>query len=223
MSLAPTRPCPGYFTRVAVRTGDGGSAAPIPCPGRGGWTLFAAGDRGSGIYCRRGPGLAGTSRFARPAGSDRCRFPAGLDLATTTDYPAHLGLPAFGLHACLARRRRRYGAGGQAASGGRRVRGPASLLARQGAARVIGGVRSPGPRPATLAAAYTPVTHGEGFVCQGAAKLPECPDSTSCLNPSAAAFLASFSAELAIGRARFVSYGAAAGEPDPAATARFRT
>ena len=39
------------------------------------------------------------------------------------------------------------------------------LLARRGTGRVIGGVRSPA-QAATLAAAYTPVALGEGFVAR---------------------------------------------------------
>ena len=88
--------------------------------------------------------------------------PAGLDLATATTIPLTWAT-AFGLV-----RVSHAGADDTvlvtAASGGV---GSAigQLLARQGAARVIGGVRSPA-QAATLAAAYTPVTQGEGFVAR---------------------------------------------------------
>jgi NADPH2:quinone reductase len=87
------------------------------------------------------------------------------------------------------------------------------LLARQGAARVIGGVRSPAPA-ATLAAAYTPVTQGEGFVAR-AVQTAGVPGFDVVLESVGGSVLASVFGGLAVG-GRVVSYGAAAGEPDPA-------
>ena len=87
------------------------------------------------------------------------------------------------------------------------------LLARQGAARVIGGVRSPA-QGATLAAAYTPVTHGEGFVAR-ALQTAGVPGFDVVLESVGGSVLASVLGGLAVG-GQVVSYGAAAGEPDPA-------
>src|ERR1700742_381410 len=119
---------------------------------------FAAGDR-LVAFTVDGTGLADVA-VAR-AGLT-VPVPAGLDLATATTIPLTWAT-AFGLV-----RVSHAGAGDTvlvtAASGGV---GSAigQLLARQGAARVIGGVRSPA-QAATLAAAYTPVTQGEGFVAR---------------------------------------------------------
>jgi NADPH:quinone reductase len=136
--------------------------------------------------------------------------PVGLDLATATTIPLTWAT-AFGLV-----RVSRVGAGDTvlvtAASGGV---GSAigQLLARQGAARMIGGVRS-AAQAATLAAAYTPVTLDEGFVAR-ALQTAGVPGFDVVLESVGGSVLASVLGGLAVG-GRVVSYGAAAGEPDPA-------
>jgi len=150
------RGVPGYFTGWPFVPGMevGGT---IHALGEGVDT-FAAGDRVV-AFTVDGTGLADVA-VAR-AGLT-VPVPAGLDLATATTIPLTWAT-AFGLV-----RVSHAGAGDTvlvtAASGGV---GSAigQLLARQGAARVIGGVRSPA-QAATLAAAYTPVTQGEGFVAR---------------------------------------------------------
>ena len=136
--------------------------------------------------------------------------PSGLDLATATTIPLTWAT-AFGLV-----RVSHAGASDTvlvtAASGGV---GSAigQLLARQGAACVIGGVRSPA-QAGTLAAAYTPVTQGEGFVAR-ALQTAGVPGFDVVLESVGGSVLASVLGGLAVG-GRVVSYGAAAGEPDPA-------
>ena len=87
------------------------------------------------------------------------------------------------------------------------------LLARRGAARLIGGVRFPA-QAATLAAAYVPVNQGEGFVSR-ALRTAGVPGFDVVLESVGGSVLASVLDGLAVG-GRVVSYGAAAGEPDPA-------
>src|SRR6202042_1060196 len=87
------------------------------------------------------------------------------------------------------------------------------LLTRQGAVRVIGGGRSRA-QAATLAAAYTPVTLGEGFVAR-ALQTAGVPGFDVVLESIGGSVLASVLGGLAVG-GQVVSYGAAAGEPDPA-------
>ena len=78
---------------------------------------------------------------------------------------------------------------------------------------MIGGVRLPA-QAATLAAAYTPVTHGAGFVAR-ALQTSGVPGFDVVLESVGGSVLASVLGGLAVG-GRVVSYGAAAGEPDPA-------
>ena len=87
------------------------------------------------------------------------------------------------------------------------------LLARQDAARVVGGVRSPA-QAATLAAAYTPVTQGDGFMGR-ALQAAGVPGFDVVLESVGGSVLASVLGGLAVG-GQVVSYGAAAGGPDPA-------
>jgi NADPH2:quinone reductase len=95
------------------------------------------------------------------------------------------------------------------------------LLARQGAARVTGGMRSLA-QAATLAAAYTRVPQGEGFVAR-ALQTAGVPGFDVVLESVGGSVLASVLGGLAVG-GQVVSYGAAAGEPDPAPPpVRFRT
>ena len=75
------------------------------------------------------------------------------------------------------------------------------LLAQQGAARVIGGVRSPA-QAATLAAACTPVTHGEGFVAR-ALQTAGVPGFDIVLESIGGSLLASVLGGLAVVRGRF--------------------
>jgi NADPH:quinone reductase len=150
------RGVPGYFTGWPFVPGMevGGT---IHALGEG-VDAFAAGDRVV-AFTVDGTGLADVA-VARVGLT--VPVPAGLDLATATTIPLTWAT-AFGLV-----RVSHADAGDTvlvtAASGGV---GSAigQLLARQGAARVIGGVRSPA-QAATLAAAYTPVTQGEGFVAR---------------------------------------------------------
>jgi len=197
------RGVPGYFTGWPFVPGMevGGT---IHALGKGVDT-FAAGDRVV-AFTVDGTGLADVA-VAR-AGLT-VPVPAGLDLATATTIPLTWAT-AFGLV-----RVSHAGAGDTvlvtAASGGV---GSAigQLLARQGAARVIGGVRSPA-QAATLAAAYTPVTQGEGFVAR-ALQTAGVPGFDVVLESVGGSVLASVLGGLAVG-GQVVSYGAAAGEPDP--------
>ena len=198
------RGVPGYFTGWPFVPGMevGGT---IHALGEGVDT-FAAGDRVV-AFTVDGTGLADVA-VAR-AGLT-VPVPAGLDLATATTIPLTWAT-AFGLV-----RVSHADAGDTvlvtAASGGV---GSAigQLLARQGTARVIGGVRSPA-QAATLAAAYTPVTQGEGFVAR-ALQTAGMPGFDVVLESVGGSVLASVLGGLAVG-GQVVSYGAAAGEPDPA-------
>jgi NADPH:quinone reductase len=198
------RGVPGYFTGWPFVPGMevGGT---IRALGEG-VNTFAAGDRVV-AFTVDGTGLADVA-VAR-AGLT-VPVPAGLDLATATTIPLTWAT-AFGLV-----RVSHAGTGDTvlvtAASGGV---GSAvgQLLARQGAARVIGGVRSPA-QAATLAAAYTPVIQGEGFVAR-ALQTAGVPGFDIVLESVGGSVLASVLGALAVG-GRIVSYGAAAGEPDPA-------
>jgi NADPH:quinone reductase len=196
------RGVPGYFTGWPFVPGMevGGT---IHALGEGVDT-FAAGDRVV-AFTVDGTGLADVA-VAR-AGLT-VPVPAGLDLATATTIPLTWAT-AFGLV-------RVADAGDTvlvtAASGGV---GSAlgQLLSSRGAARVIGGVRSPA-QAATLAAAYAPVTLGEGFVSR-ALQTAGVPGFDVVLESVGGSVLASVLSGLTVG-GRVVSYGAAAGEPDPA-------
>jgi NADPH:quinone reductase len=198
------RGVPGYFTGWPFVPGMevGGT---IHALGEG-VDAFAAGDRVV-AFTVDGTGLADVA-VARVGLT--VPVPADLDLATATTIPLTWAT-AFGLV-----RVSHADAGDTvlvtAASGGV---GSAigQLLARQGAARVIGGVRSPA-QAATLAAAYTPVTQGEGFVAR-ALQTAGVPGFDVVLESVGGSVLASVLGGLAVG-GRVVSYGAAAGEPDPA-------
>ena len=198
------RGVPGYFTGWPFVPGMevGGT---IHALGEGVDT-FATGDRVV-AFTVDGTGLADVA-VARAGLA--VPVPAGLDLATATTIPLTWAT-AFGLV-----RVSHVGVGDSvlvtAASGGV---GSAigQLLARAGAARVIGGVRSPA-QAVTLAAVYIPVTHGEGFVAR-ALQTAGVPGFDVVLESVGGSVLASVLGGLAVG-GQVVSYGAAAGEPDPA-------
>jgi NADPH2:quinone reductase len=165
---------------------------------------FAAGDRVA-AFTVEGGGLADVA-VARA--SLTVPIPTGLDLAVATTIPLTWAT-AVGLV-----RVSHAGAGDTvlvtAASGGV---GSAvgQLLARQCVGRVIGGVRS-SAQGAALVAAYTPVTHGEGFLARALAAAGV-PGFDVVLDSVGGSVLASVLGGLAVG-GRVVSYGAAAGEPD---------
>jgi NADPH:quinone reductase len=167
---------------------------------------FATGDRVM-AFTVDGTGLADVA-VARA--SLTVPVPAGLDLATATTIPLTWAT-ALGLV-----RVSHAGVGDAvlvtAASGGV---GSAvgELLARQSAGRVIGAVRS-SAQASTLAAAYTPVTHGEGLVAR-ALETTGASGFDVVLESVGGGVFASVLGGLAVG-GRVVSYGAAAGEPDPA-------
>ena len=198
------RGVPGYFTGWPFVPGMevGGTIHGLG-DGVGG---FAAGDRVV-AFTVDGGGLADVA-VARA--SLTVPVPAGLDLATATTIPLTWAT-ALGLM-----RVSHAGAGDTvlvtAADGGV---GSATgqLLGRQGARAVIGGVRS-AAQASALAAAYTPVAHGEGFVAR-ALEAAGVPGFDVVLESVGGSVLASVLGALAVG-GQVVSYGAAAGQPDPA-------
>lgn len=198
------RGVPGYFTGWPFVPGMevGGTIDSLG----DGVDGFAPGDRVV-AFTVDGTGLADVA-VARA--SLTVPVPSGLDLATATTIPLTWAT-AFGLV-----RVSHAGAGEAilvtAASGGV---GSAigDLLARQGTGRVIGTVRS-SAAASTLVAAYTPVTLGEGFVAR-ALETAGVSGFDVVLESVGGSVLESVLGGLAVG-GRVVSYGAAAGEPDPA-------